>query len=844
MLYTSPLDRSSLADPLRLRARLAGIASRLVSDGRLAIRSLLRERRFAALAVFTLSIGIGTAVAIFAILNQMFIRPPVGIGNTKRLGYLRFEDRRRPSSASGAAISTAVFDALRAHAPSLEGLGSYAMVEVTASIDHIRPFRLHGEGVYGDYFQLLGVRAIAGHLPSATELRARAGPYEVVVSHKVALQLFGSPTRALGQPLRLNGHSFVIAAVTSGNFAGPDPTQPAALWVPYGALPFLTDVPTGTRDSTYRLTHDAFVVRWRNDASAESIEAELAAVVKRLTQVRPGENVALAHVEPRVFPGLAVPPQLRSMVRRVARILIAVAVLVVLIACANTTSVLLVRNSRRSTILAVQRALGASSAAILREHVVLSCALSLASTVIGFAASTLLVLPFGGAKLEYMPPIDGRILDFRVACVGVLICVAVSVLVGGLPALVAARLDPADVLRRSYPRRKSSRPDLGSATASGQLALCLMLLVGSFLLTETARNQSRIDLGIDIHDVSTLTLHYAQSSVTRSPSTLYRKILASVDTIPGIAAAAIAPDAFPSSMILGRAAASDGATAQPAAMIPVTPDWFRVFRITPLSGRTFRESDWSPHAPARVILTASLAKRLLGREDAAGRYILAGFGTPQPVEVIGVTRNMRTPYNPDQALDAFFVPYSFAESLPFNWLAIVVRGGPNDPHVVNRVQSAISTILPDAAVPDLEPLSQRVSQLRSQTAVLTRLLTLASIIALALAAIGMYGVVGVSVARRRREFGIRIALGARTHNIVGLVTGHATTILLTGALAGAGGAYALGGLLRSQLFGVGPTDAGSYGRAALVLGAATVLACWIPARRAARVDPMSVIRES
>ncbi len=320
-------------------------------------------------------------------------------------------------------------------------------------------------------------------------------------------------------------------------------------------------------------------------------------------------------------------------------------------------------------------------------------------------------------------------------------------------------------------------------------------------------------------------------------------MLAGVEALPDVEGAALDLYGPNGSQTLGRIGLPETADDDylQVQMIPVTPGWFELLRVPALSGRTFRQEDWRAGGSAGVVLTASLARRLFGRTDVAGRAVSGGFVDRKSMTVVGVVRDFTTAYAPDEPQDAFFVTY--ADAPAFHGFTLLVRTRRFDPEVARRIRGAVEALLPDQPVGDPTPLSARVDDIHAEERIFSRLLGLLSILAVTLAAVGLYGVVAFGVVARRRELGVRLALGAEARDVASVVLGHAASIVSAGVVLGLGGAWALSRVLESRLFGVAPVDPASYAAAALLFATVAGAACWAPTRRAMRVDPAVTLRE-
>ncbi len=819
----------------------AGTGAELLGDLRDAFRTLRRERGFAALTVVTLALGVGSTAAVFGMVNQLLLRPLPGAANSGSAAYVQFRSPERPEGWNGEGISTPDFDVLRRDGVLVEEMASYGLLGLHVSRDDARPVAVYGERIYGDFFEVLGVRPAAGRLLEAPETELGADPLRAVVSERLSTLLFGTGTGAVGRSIRMNERSVTVVGVAGGGFRGPERGIDIDVWLPFGALvPLFGATPERLRSRDADL-HGDIVVRLASGARVEAVEGRIAETLGRLA--RDEGDPRLTELRPRLYPGLDTPPIVRALTYRSLRTLGAIVALVLLIACANVANLLLFRNVGRRGATATRRALGASPGRIARQHLVLSLLLATLGTVGGLGVGWLLALPLRGARLTGMPAFEGLVLDGRVLLFASVASVATALLFGTVPALLAGRFDIVTSFRQSGARDTGRSGRVRSALSAGQLAVSLSLVVGALLLVRTIHNLYAVDTGLSIEGVSELSVEPPREATPAELDAMYRGILASVEALPDVEGAALDPHGPNGSQILGRVGLPE--SPDPGLLrvriIPVTPGWFELLRVPAVSGRTFRADDWSTNASAGVVLTASLARRLFGRTDVAGRTVLAGFVDPEERKVVGVVRDFSTAYTPDQPEDAYFVTY--ADAPPFGDVTLLTRTSRFDADVARRIRSAVEGLLPDQPVPDPTPLSARVDYVHAEERTFSRLVGLLSILAVTLAAVGLYGVVAFGVAGRRREFGVRLALGAEARNIASVVLRQAASIVGAGTVLGLGGAWALSRVLRSRLFGVAPEDPASYGTAALLFAVVAAAACWIPTRRAMRVDPAVTLRE-
>jgi len=793
-------------------------------------------------AVLTLALGIGPSTTVFSMINQLILRPLPGVTDPDGAGYLQFRTISEPERIQGRGLPLWEFDELRREATLLSGAATYGFSSLHVSLGEERPRSVDANLVYGDFFEVLGVRPSLGRLLGATETSLESDPLVAVISETLRASIFPEDADVVGRVLRVNDHPVTVLGVAGGGFRGPERGDRVDLWLPHGALVPLVGFSPETLRSPESTMHSDIVVRPREGAEPGAVEGQVLEILDRLATTSAESGPYLADLKPRYFPGLHTPPMWRELTNTSLRILSGIVVLVLLIACANVANLLLFRNLTIRGSVATRRALGASSWRIARQHLVSSLLLAVLGTVLGLGAGWLMAYLFRGQRLLRMPAFEGFSLDWRVAFFAAGVSICTVVLFGTVPAVLAGRFDLGGALRDSGRRETGRAGTVRAALAAGQIALSLSLLVGGLLLARTMRNLYAVETGLDIDGVALLPLDTPRELSAEERYGLQTDLLAAVREAPGVEAAALDLYAPHGPSLLGRVALPE--TPQEvsrASMVPVTPGWFDLFGVPMEGGRTFEGSDWHPSPTDKVVITASLARRLFGGTGVVGRTILAGFGRPAEMEIVGVTEDLRMAYQPEVPQDAFFMPFQAGPDMGF--LTLLVRTRTFDTQVARGIREAVERLFPSAPVGTPELLAGRVDSIHSERRIFGRLLGLLSSLALLLSAVGLYGVVSTTVAGRRREFGVRIALGAEGTSIAGLVSRYAGAILGLGTLLGLAGAYALSVVLRNRLFGVEPLDVESYLLAALLLASASVLACWVPTASAVRVDPITTLKE-
>jgi predicted permease len=812
------------------------------ADVRLAIRSLWRAPAFVLLAVLTLAIGIGSTTAVFGMLNQLLLRPLPGVTASGEASYLRFHDRREAEASQPLGLTLADFDAVRREATLLDGVASYGLSGVTLRFGDRRPIAVSAQLVYGDFFEVLGVRPAAGRLLGAAETELSADPLAAVISERLQASLFASAADAVGRTLLVNGEPIRVLGVAGGGFTGSERGSEIDIWLPHGALvPLVGFEPERLRSSESAM-HDHIVTKVRAGVSVEAATGQLSAILGRLAARGGPGGEYVGGMRPVLYPGLHTPPLWRERTYGSLRLLGGVVGVVLLIACANVAGLLLVRNVRQRARAGVRLALGASPGRIARQQIVESLLLGVLGTAAGLVAAWLIVLPFRGERLVRMPAFEGFALDGRVLLFAAILSIVTAIVFGTLPALLASRVDPGETLRAAGPRDTGRHGVLRSTLTVGQIALSLALLIGGLLLTRTVRNLYDVETGLNTDNVLALAVRVPRDLDDAAREALQRAMLASVERVDGVSAAALDLHGPHGSMMMGHVRAPGAAPEERAraAMIPVTPGWFEMLGVRPSAGRTFVPTDWRAGS-AGIVLTESLARRLFGRTDVAGRRVLGGFAAAEDLEIAGVIPDIRSAFQPDMAMDAFFVTYDRAPGLPF--MTLLARTSRTEAAIARNVAEAVERLLPEQAIPEATYLAERVDTIHSERRIFSRLLGFLSTFAVVLAAVGLYGVIAFSVADRRREIGIRLAVGARPARIAGLVARHAAAIVAVGIAIGILLAYALSSVLESRLFGVARTDLVSYAAAALLLAGVAACACVLPVRSAIRVDPLITLKE-
>jgi len=836
----------------------------IAHDLRYALRSLRKSPGYTVLCVAALALGIGANGAIFALVEAMMLRPlpfpaperlvvpyievvggPESLGNPERMpwSYPKLEVLAREQK---------VFEGIAgfvADSANLTGRGE--------------PERLQLEMVSPGYFDVLGVRALRGRAFVAADGKAGA-PVVAVIGEGLWKRRFGADSSVLGRTLQINKIPVTVVGVAPAPFAGLG--GDTELWVPVTALALLWYPEALTEVGNHYLEA---VARLRPGITPERLAAEM----DRLEGV-----VAEAYPQPdevadgSVWGAAAIPlaeARRDPFVRRALVVLLAAVGAVLLIACANLASLAMVRAARRRREMAIRVAIGASGARLLRQSLVESLLLGLAGLGGGLLAAALLVRALTAMRPEAFGSwgvSSAELADLASAGLGapvVLFCalvgLATALLFGVAPALAARTLGPASDLRFGggalAGRRGFAAGPLGGARSllvAAQVALALVTLTGAGLLLRSLWALQSVDLGFRPERVVTFRISPTQGDYTGDGATLafHRALVDRLRGIPGVESAALG-SCLPASGAMGcnsTVVLSVDGREVPRTSAPsigwhlVSPDYFRTVGLRLHSGRLFDERD-REGARRTVVLTETAARRLFPGRDAVGHRMQIGtMGLRGDVhaEVIGVVADARY-----RQLDAEPVPEAFLPeaqgSRPGTTVFLRTAGDPLA--VVPAVRGAVRAIDPNLPIYRVRTLEEQLGFALSKARFGSLLLAAFALVALVLAALGVYGVLAQSVSARRREIGLRMALGAAAGEVERLVLRQGMAVAVAGALAGVALSLALAGALRSLLYDVAPRDPGTLvAVGALLLGVA-LLACLGPARRAARVDPALLLRQ-
>jgi predicted permease len=757
------------------------------SDAAYAVRQLRKSPAFTATAVLTLALAIGANTAIYQVLDAVLFRP-LPVREPARLVQLHITEDGRTRS-----LTYSEFVELSKAAP-VEG-----MIAVSDFPLHQAILRGRGQAhpvntviVSANYFGLLGVDARLGRIFTAADDREMVA----VISDAFWQREFGRSRSAIGQPLHINKSVLTVIGVANARFAGETPGNPPDVWVPMGLTPQL-------------LASD-----WRS-----TLRSWLAVIAR----LRPG--VSLADAE-RAFGGnVRVQAAVHGVEGPIAKfadpsaILMGAVGLLLIIACSNLATLLLGRAAARAHEVGVRLALGASRGRIVRQLLAESAVLSLTGAILGvlaayWAAGALTRV--SGVAVEW----NWRVLAFTASAT-----VLATLLFGLAPARAAVRFE-----------RGPGRHTFARVLIAVQTAIALLLLSGAGLLSRSLSNLRGQDFGYrpDGMVIADLPWEFSPGSMARYAA-LEQPLLDRMSAIPGVTSAALVGFGPMGPAVHSGRIRVPGQAEIGIRMVHVSPRYFETAGIAIRSGRGLAEDDRA--SSKRVgVLTQTAARTLFGGENPVGRTV---WLSPDTIEVVGVCSDLRFGGPTEAFTGAIFVPLTQS---PVPITTALVRSAPNAGGVAGNLRAALRAADADQAVAYVRPATEVVDSMLGEQRLLALLSMGFGALGVVLACVGVYGVISYAVERRTREIGIRIAIGARRAQVTRLLAGEVAAVAVTGMVVGAAANLWIAPALRSVLFGIAPNDRATLVGAALVLGMVVAAAAYVPARRAARLDPTRALR--
>jgi predicted permease len=808
----------------------------LVQDLRYAARVLWKNPGFTAVAVLTLALGIGANTAIFSILDPLLLRKlPV-----QRPDELVRVDAAGSLGNAGAWEATA-FQRLRDQSPVFSGVMAFVPASLDDVVHNGRSSSARAEIVSGNYFNVLGLRPFAGRLVLQEEELGNV----VVLSFDYWQREFGGDTAALGKTMLVQGKALTIVGITPPEFFGMKVGEAADFYLPLA--PGKPSSPSNAPSLNWVMV----IGRLKPGVSSAQALSTLQPVLRQIQAESDIPAVELRQVMDHLVltsaaQGLSA---LRHRFSLPARILMCVVGLVLLIACANVANLLLAQGSARRREIAVRLALGAQRSRLIRQLLTESALLAATGAVGGLLAarwtSRLIVASLSDAQTHVMlaTGLSGRVLLFSLGST------MLAVLVCGLaPAFVATRVDISQDVKMSAAGRRHGAPArLGSLLVVGQVAMSVTALVAGGMLLHSLFNLETMDVGFDSDHILALDLNGNSPGQTpEQVKNFYERLLEKASTLPGVRAATLSSFAPVSGRMIGVNVRVEGYTAHAGEdmhvfLLGVRPGYFGTLGIELLRGRDFALRD-SPSSPPVAIINHSLARHYFGDQDPVGGRLEFVEGN-HTMQIVGVVADSKYNDLREVATDFVYLPSLQRPPTPAavrSTLSVRVAG--TVASLRNALPALIRSLDGSVRVTRIATLRELIDDSLHADRLIAALCGTFSLLALTLTCVGLYGVLSVTVARKTSEIGIRMALGAERGHIFRLFVGRGMRLVIAGVLLGLGGALASTALLKSLLFGVGRGDPITLLGIVLLLAIAAFAACYLPARRATRVDPLVALR--
>ena len=805
-----------------------------------AIRSLIKRPSFALMVVATLALGIGANTAIFSLLHALVLRS-LPVADPERLVVLTRNNISMPYP---------LFVHFEQHGTTLAGLIGFRTSAFRYTSAE-KTERITGALVSGSYFDVLGVRPQLGTLIGKADDvildgGGARGPV-AVLSHGFWMRQYGGQPGVIGSTIILNARPFTIVGVTQPGFEGTEVGESPQVFVAMAMQPTIMPGMGLTALKQPRNQWMRMIGRLKPGVDVRQAEAELTSLLQAYNEeilrdsavqkFDPGYRRNLMAQRITLLPGHGGISGLRQRYAQPLLVVMSVMGLVLLIACANIANLTLSRAAARRQEIAIRLGLGASRARLIGQLLTESALLAGAGAIAGLFLARVgrdLLLTYIPAQQTLTASLDRTVLLFTLA-----VSAGAALLFGLLPALQSTKVDVAPVLRDGG-AGKSARVPFRKGLVIFQVAVSLVVVIGAALFLRSLHALLSIDTGFARQNILVASIDIAPG---RAMDT-YRRLLEEVRRLPGVVAAGAA-DAGPLGTGTGWNIYIPGYV--PKANEPrsspwvgfISTDYFKTMMVPVLVGRDFDDRDLADKAPMKMIVNETFARHYFGTDNPVGRMVGLDRSTFD-VEIVGVVKDTKYTGLREEPIRMVYVP-----NRPGPWgatFALHVRTAGDPMALAATVRQKVTELDPNAPVFNIRTAEEEIGRSLLRERLVATITALFGGLALALAAIGLYGVLSYAVARRTREFGIRIAVGAESSRIVTLVMREAAWVLGAGIAAGLAAAWALSRVVGTLLYGVEPSDPASIAAAVLVLAGAGTLAAWIPARRASHVDPIRALR--
>jgi predicted permease len=870
------IERRFPYEPIPLgRNQRSNLMTGLWQDLRFGVRMLVKQPVFTLIAVLSLALGIGANTAIFSLVDTVLlrtlpVRDPAALvqfkwaaGDSFRVPYNGYHDRDQtelPGLRVATSFTYPTFTQLQMRQQTLSDLFAFATVEQLNINLNGQSEIAKGMVVSGNYYNALGVLPWRGRLLTATDDQTDA-PAVAVLSAQYWEQRFGSDPAVVGKQVNVNNVAFTIVGVTPTAFQGTlGSAQAPDVTIALAHEPLVRTDSAAMRSET--LWWLMVMGRMKPGVTRAQVQTELATFFQQraLAAREAARNagpisqtaaVAAAHM-PRllVAPGGQGDTNWGRYYTKSLYLLLVVGGLVLLLACANVASLLLARAAGRQKEIAVRLALGASRVRLLRQMLAESSLLAMAGGALGilfalWGRDLLLRLQFSGPELTGLQAglagLDGRLLGFTLA-----VSLLTGLLFGLAPAWQATRLNLTPALKDTGGGSNGpARARLSRVLVIAQVALSFLLLVGAGLFIRTLRNLQQVETGFAAQNVLLFRVDPRLSGYQNEQvNGLYQRLFARLEAVPGVQAVTFSRHPLLAGSRGSRPffiAGQNTSTSAPAAahVHIVRANFLDVMNVRVLSGRGLREQD-DAQAPKAIVVNQTFAQRFFPHQNPLGQRLGFNAQTASQLEIVGVAQDAKYDSLREAAPPTIYVPW--LQESRVGQMNFEVRTAGDPMPMLSAIRQAVHEVDGNLPLFDVKTQVEQATQALAQERLFAALLSFFGLLALLLASLGLYGLLAQAVAQRTQEIGIRVALGAQPWDVLRLVVGQGMRLVLPGVLLGLGGAYATTRMMASFLYGVSAADWPTYILIAALLLAVALFACWLPARRATKIDPLIALR--
>ncbi len=809
---------------------------RLRQDLILAFRRLAKTPGFTAAAILTLALGIGANTAIFSAVNSLLLRP-LAVSHPEQLAFLNTRAYKQEFPVT----SYPNYIDYRDRNTVFTGLAAYRFSPLSLSKGDSNNARLWGYQVTGNYFDVLGIGAVRGRVLHREDDITRGGHPIAVITYTCWQKRFGGADDIIGRRIKINGMDYTVVGVTPRGFAGTEIVFTPEVFVP---IAMNAQIEPGSGWLDRRESQNLFTVgRMMPGVTLTSAEAALNVIAADLGREYPKINEGLKIV---LSPPGLFGSYLRGAIRGFSLALMGVAGMVLLIACANLASLMLARAADRRRDTAIRLALGAARGRLIRQLLTESVVLSIIGGLAGLLLAVWLVKLFAG----WSPPIDVPVIptvtiDTGVMLFAVLASLLTGVVFGLTPALQSTKAELAPALKNEAIAERVRKFAARDVLVAAQVTLSVVLLVGSVLVVRSLKNALNVKIGFEPRHAASVSFDLAlQGYSDAGGSEFQHRVLERVRALPGVQSAGLI-NGVPLSLnwsnntvfIEGQPIPKAG-DATLVATYDTSPGYLRAAQTRLIAGRDFEESD-KPGAKEVAIVNEAFARQLLHGENPIGKRFHHNVDSKNWIEIVGVMEDGKYRSLGEAPLPAMFRPMDQDGALT---TTIVARSQiPEDQltAMLRRVVLEADSTLP---VYDAGSLTDQLALVLFPARIAATVLGAFGLLAIVLASTGVYGIMAYAVARRTREIGIRMALGAKPSQVVRVALSRAGMLLAIGMTAGIGLSIASGRLMAALLFGMSALDPVTYGIAIAIMTAVALAAAWFPVRRAISIDPVTALR--